>query len=29
MGDGHFTKEANAKIAPEVLKIINQNLARN
>jgi hypothetical protein len=29
MGDGHFTKEANAKIAPEVLKIINQSLARN
>ncbi len=29
VGDGHFTKEANAKIAQEVLKVINQNLARN
>ena len=29
LGDGHFTKEANSKIASEVLKIINQNLVRN
>ncbi|GBF80746.1 hypothetical protein [Aphanothece sacrum] len=28
VGDGHFTKEANLKIAQEVLNVINKNLAK-